>query len=153
VGVQRPELRRSQANSSFSIGVTTEVQRGALGLKPPMPIVIVGPFEQDQEDPLGLEGQMATALRNARRIKAWFDVAKHPNVYRLAGSYSTQGEKVTLKVVLQRLDSDQNRKTLEAFELSGGSKSLEVLATAAVAEIEKRIAAIEEAKKPKIEGG
>lgn len=147
VGVQRPELRRSEANSSFSIGVTNEKERGVLGLRPPLPIILVGPFEQDQEDPLGLEAQMAAALKNAKRLKAWFDVAKHPNVYRVAGSYTTEGEKVTLKVVLQRLDADQNRKTLETLELTGGPKSLDVLAASAVAELEKRIAAIEAAKK------
>ena len=148
-GVQRPELRRSLANDSFSIGVERPEDRGVIGLKPPMPIVIVGPFEQDQEDPLGLEPKVTETLRSATQIKPWFDIAKHPNVYRVAGTYSVVGDKVSVKVFLQKFDGDQNRKTLETFDLAGSAKDLGSLALSLRQALETKIRAIEESKASK----
>lgn len=147
-GVQRPELKRSLGHSSFSVGVTTKDQKGMVGLKPPMPIVIVGTFQKEEEDPLGVEPVMAKALRNGKAFKPWFDVAKHPNVFRVAGSYEVSGDDVALKVSLQKFDSAEARKTLQTFEVKGSAKDLEDLSTRAVKELETRIKVLA-AEKPK----
>ena len=127
-GVQRPELRRSQSRSSFDIGVTSASEKGSLGLKAPKPIVIVGNFQKDEEDPLGLETEITKNLGSASGFKAWFDVAKHPNVYRVAGTYEIAGDKVTVKMAFQKFDSSMSRKTLEAIEIVGSTKDLPNLA-------------------------
>jgi hypothetical protein len=93
-----------------------------------------------------LESKLSDALREEKRIKAWFDIAKHPNVYRVAGTYVVRADKVTLKVVIQRLDADQNRKTVESFEVSGSAKDLEGLAASVRTELETRVLALEAAK-------
>ncbi|MBS1717162.1 MAG: caspase family protein [Armatimonadetes bacterium] len=138
-GIQRPEFKRSAARASFDLGVTTTESRGFIGLHPPVPIVIVGPFEKDQEDPAGLEPAVGKALRNAQGFKAWFDVAKHPNVFRVAGSYEVEGDAVTVKVVIQRFDAAQSRKTLQTFTVKGSAARLDELAEQVRTELETRV--------------
>ncbi|MFQ3587370.1 MAG: caspase family protein [Fimbriimonadaceae bacterium] len=120
-GIQRPQFRRSGASASFDVGVTSEANRGMLGLRPPVPVVIVGEFEEDKEDPAGLEERVREAMRSATQVKAWFDVGKHPRVYRIAGSYTSSGSTVRLRVFLQAFDERAVRRTLETFELEGSA--------------------------------
>ncbi|HZH97692.1 MAG TPA: caspase family protein, partial [Fimbriimonadaceae bacterium] len=127
-GVQRPEFKRSTKGASFDIGVTSAERRGALNLKPPKPIVIVGTFQQDEEDPISLETEVQKSMRDSKALKAWFDISKHPNVYRLAGNYTVEGEKVKVKLYLQRFDSAQARKTLKTIDLEGMRSNLASLA-------------------------
>lgn len=138
-GIQKPELKRSGANTTFDVGVTDSGKRGSIGLKPPLPIVIVGTFEADQEDPAGLESAVDKSLREATKFKAWYDIAKHPNVLRVAGSYTQEGNKIKVKVVIQRLDASMSRKTLQSFELSGSTDKIADLATTIRDELEKRV--------------
>ncbi|MCW5942318.1 MAG: caspase family protein [Fimbriimonadaceae bacterium] len=142
-GVQHPELKRSRAGASFDLGVMSPEMRGFLGLKAPKPIVIVGAFQQDEEDPAGLEPVVAAALKDSAAVKAWFDVAKHPNVYRIAGSYSVEGETIKVRLVLQKFDGAANRKTLETIEIAGVSSKLADLAAQIRAAVEQRIKALE----------
>ncbi len=146
-GIQRPEFKRSTGRGSFDIGVLNEKDRGAVGLKPPLPIVIVGPFELDQEDPEGLEDPIRAAFTSSNQFKAWTDVSKHPNVYRIAGEYSVSGNKVTVKVFLQRFDSGQKRSTIETFEVTGDKGRLPALAAEIKSEVEKKVVALELARK------
>lgn len=143
-GIQRPEFKRSRAGSSFDIGVLTTQQRGALGLKPPRPIVLVGEFEQDKEDPEGLEDAMRTAMRESNAVKAWFDVGKHPNAYRVAGEYAVEADAVKLKVYLQIFDVRLARRTLETFEVSAPKGQAASLASRVRTEVESRIKKREE---------
>jgi WD40 repeat protein len=142
-GIQRPEFKRSTGGPSFDLGVVPESARGALGLKPPRPVVIVGTFELDQEDPAGLEEAVRSAMQESERVKAWLDVAKHPRAYRVAGEYTLDGEAVKLKVFLQRFDERGQRKTLETFELAGTKAGLADLAAAVRREAESRITRLE----------
>lgn len=141
-GVQRPEFRRSSA-SSFDLGLTKSEFRGQLGLKPPKPVVIMGTFDLDEEDPLGLEKVIATEMRQAEGIKAWFDIAKHPLVYRVAGSYTVSGEVVKIRAVVQRFDADMNRRTLETLEVEGAKSNLASLALKLRQAVESKILLLE----------
>lgn len=145
-GIQRPEFKRSAAAGSFDLGVLNTSQRGLLQLRAPRPIVIVGPFELDQEDPAGLEDPVRAAFGDSQRVKAWTEVSKHPNVYRVAGEYTLAGEQIKVKVFLQRFDALQKRSTLQTFEVEGTRTKLAQLAEKVVAEVEKRIQALEEAQ-------
>lgn len=138
-GIQKPELRRSPASSSFDVGVTQPGQRGMVGLRPPLPIVILGNFEKDQEDPLGLENVLATNFKGATGFKAWFEIPKHPNAYRLAGTYEIDGTNIKVKVVLQKFDALMTRKTLQTYEFTGKTDKLGDLVEAIRAETERRI--------------
>jgi len=148
-GVQRPEFKRSKASQSFDIGVTKPDFRGEIGLASPKPIVIVGTFQQEEEDPAGLEQFIGEQARNSNSIKAWFDVTKHPNVYRVAGQYSVEGTTVKLKVFLQQFDGQQNRKTLATFDVSGDKAKLSELAKVAMHQVEEKIDELELARKSK----
>ena len=153
-GIQKPEFKRSTSGTTFDIGVMKESERGRLKLKAPMPIVIVGEFEQDKEDPLDLEDAMKTALRDSAKLKSWSDVSKHPNVYRVAGSYVVDGQaNVKLKVYIQYFDADQTRKTLETFEVTGPSGETEKLVADTKATIEAKILAIEQQRKSAVNTG
>jgi hypothetical protein len=138
-GVQRPEFKRSKSGSSFDIGVTTSDNRGFIGLKAPKPVVIVGEFEQDKEDPASLEEQVKAAMRDSAKVKPWFEIAKHPNVYRIAGSYTLEGRTIKLKVYLQAFDAAQARRTLETFDLSGTLDALGTLCKSLRDEVEARV--------------
>lgn len=136
-GVQRPEFRRSKEGRSFDLGVVKAEDKGALKLKSPKPILIVGAFSQDEEDPAGLEKSVEAELRKGQGFKPWFDVAKHPGAYRVAGTYTVEGAIVRLKAVLQRFDSSGSRTTLATFSLEGPP---EVLAEKLREELERRLA-------------
>lgn len=144
-GVQRPELKRAKSGASFDIGVTGPEFRGAIGLKPPRPILLVGNFEQDEEDPANLEDAVRTALVESPSIKPWFEVQKHPNVYRVAGSYVQLGPVLKLRATLQTLDDKMVRKNVETFELEGSAQEV---ARRLREELETRIAKLEESRKP-----
>jgi WD40 repeat protein len=141
-GVQRPEFRRSSA-SSFDLGLTKPEFRGQLSLRPPKPVVIVGTFDLDEEDPLGLEKVIATEMRQAEGVKAWFDIAKHPMVYRIAGSYTVSGEVVKVRIVVQRFDAEMNRRTLETIEVEGAKSNLAALALKLRQAVETKILVLE----------
>jgi WD40 repeat protein/uncharacterized caspase-like protein len=145
-GVQRPEFKRATQGSTFDIGVLSPEKKGFIGLKPPMPIVIVGSFELDEEDPLNLEAAVTAAMRDTRTLKPWFNVQKHPNVYRMAGSYTLEGEKVRVRLLIQTLDSAQVRKTAATVELEGSNRDLPGLSKAIREAAEQKIAEIEKAK-------
>ncbi|MCA0360989.1 MAG: caspase family protein [Armatimonadetes bacterium] len=142
-GVQRPELRRSPTGQTFDVGVTNAENRGILALPPPKPIVILGTFDQDEEDPLGLEPLFGKAFAESKVYKLWTDVQRHPNVYRVAGSYQSEGSAVTLRLVIQRYDRDSKRKTLRTIDLTGDSKDLPKLAQSALSAIDQAIVALE----------
>jgi WD40 repeat protein len=138
-GVQRPEFRRATQGSSFDIGVVDDAEKGILNLKPPMPVAIVGSFQNQEEDPIGLEPALQKALEESTKVKAWFDVPKHPNVYRVAGTYETSGTKVKLKLYIQRFDAAQTRSTLQTIELEGDSQALDTFAKLIRTSIEEAI--------------
>lgn len=123
-GIQRPEFKRSKSSQSFDVGVVDPSFRGSLGLKQPKPIVIIGSFQQDEEDPAGLEKAVDTAMRESTTVKPWFDVAKHPSVFRTSGSYTVSGQEIHLKLFVQKFDLQQNRKTIATLELKGTSDNL-----------------------------
>ncbi len=152
-GIQRPEFKRSTSGTTFDIGVAAESERGRLHLKPPLPIVILGEFESNKEDPLNLEGRMQASLRDSAKVKGWFDVAKHPKVYRVAAEYNvTEGtQDVTVKVYLQFLDAEQKRKTLETFDVAGVVGELGDLVKKIRSELEDRINKIESSRLEKAE--
>lgn len=142
-GMQRPEFRRSPASASFDIGVTGTDQRGKLGLRPPKPVVIVGTFDQDEEDPALLEAALGKVFAESGKLKAWFEIPKHPLVYRVAGNYTLVGTALTVKVILQKFDDAGNRKTIDTFELKGTTTDLNRLSAQILAEVERRIAELE----------
>ncbi|MBX3115177.1 MAG: caspase family protein [Fimbriimonadaceae bacterium] len=123
-GVQKPELKRSNSNRSFDIGVTREAFRGEIGLKPPKPIVLIGTFDEDEVDSLGLEPLVGKALDDSPNFKIWLNVSKHPNVFRVAGSYIVEGEKITLRLYIQKFDASQKRSNLSVVTLTGEKKDL-----------------------------
>lgn len=136
-GVQSPQFKRNRTVRSFDIGAMNKSSRGFLGLKPPKPIVIMGTFENaDDEDPLKLEGLLSGALHELNSIKLWTEVAKHPNVYRIAGSYSQQGDAIQLKLNIQRFDGAQNRTTLQSYDITGKASDIREM----VKQIVQRIA-------------
>lgn len=118
-GVQKPEVRKGATNQSFDLGVTREQFRGEVGLKPPKPIVLMGTFDFDQEDPLKLETAIADSLRDEPSYKLWLNIAKHPKVFRIAGSYTTDGDKILLRLFIQQFNANLERKNLKIIELSG----------------------------------
>lgn len=152
-GVQRPEFKRSASGTTFDIGVTTTERRGSVGLKPPKPVVIIGEFEMDKEDPAGIEDAVKAAMRESTVVKPWFDLAKHPNVFRIAGSYTQEGSRVLLKVYLQRFDAKQARKTVETFEVAGTAAELSALVRSAVEERITKLAADQKPTTPPVTGG
>jgi WD40 repeat protein len=145
-GLQRPEFKRSKAATTFDLGVMDESNRGFLGLKAPKPVVILGSFQMEEEDPAGIEDVVKASFKDSTKIKAWFDASKHPNVYRVAGNYTTSGDSIEIKIFLQKFDSTGQRKTLETFTVKGTTKSLSALGSTVLSEVEKRITALEEAK-------
>ncbi len=140
-GIQHPEFKRSKTGGSFDLGVLRPENRGEVGLKPPMPIVIMGTFEQDEEDPAGLENAIVGVMRDSGQVKLWTDVTKHPNVFRIAGTYTYDKEKKTIKLrlVVQKFDSQQVRKTIETFELEGSANSLKEFAQTVRTKVEECI--------------
>lgn len=145
-GVQKPEFKRSKTGKSFDIGVLEPADRGFIGLKPPMPIVIVGPFEQEQEDPLNFEDFIRTSMKDSVGVKAWFDVTKHPNVYRMSGEYTVTGPDIAIKVFVQRIDSNGQRKTVSTFEVKGNVQNLDKLANEIRSGISLRVKQLELAR-------
>ncbi|MBL8060357.1 MAG: caspase family protein [Chthonomonas sp.] len=145
-GIQRPQFKRAANGSSFDIGVLNEKDRGAVGLKPPVPVVILGPFEQDQEDPENLEEAIRAVMAESSAVKAWADVAKHPNVYRIAGTYTVENRQVTVKVFIQKFDATQKRTTLKTVEVLGAVGKPQAIAKGIREVVEKEIQALELAK-------
>lgn len=145
-GIQRPLFKRAASGTSFDIGVLNEKDRGALGLKPPLPVVIVGPFELEQEDPETLEDALRDELGDSTKIKAWTDIAKHPNVYRVAGDYTIDGLQVKVKLYIQRFDGTQKRTTLKTLEITGVRGKPRNLAQALRSAIENEILSLESAR-------
>lgn len=137
--IQRPELKASPTTTSFDMGVMSKDKKGLVGLKPPKPIVLLGTFSQDEEDPLNLEHLVQKELQNSAVVKYWPDVTKHPHVYRVAGTYSTEGDSVAVKVFLQWLDQNQQRTTKVTFTTTVKKKDLDQLGTTIRSEVEKRI--------------
>jgi hypothetical protein len=145
-GIQQPEFRRSTRGSTFDIGVLPSDAKGSVGLKPPKPVVILASFQSDEEDPLGLERLIHDATKDAKDVKFWYDVPKHPNVYRAAGTYVLTGDSIALKVFIQKFDADQNRKTLETLELKGEKTKLADLAMQVRDEVQKRVSALDKGR-------
>ncbi|RYG23527.1 hypothetical protein EON82_13705, partial [bacterium] len=128
-GVQQPELRTSTSSGSFDIGVTNPANRGELGLQAPKPVVIVGSFAgANDEDPLRLEKAVGAIMGDSKKVKPWLDVASHPGVFRIAGSYAVAGKVVTLKLLIQRFDAAGDRKTLKSIVLTGSKADPAALA-------------------------
>jgi WD40 repeat protein len=117
-GVQRPQLARS-AGATFDIGVMKPDERGFIGLKPPRPIVIVGEFDQDKEDPLAIEATVRNSLKDDESVTVWADVSAHPRAFRVTGSYSQENGSIKATVYLQLFGEGLARKTIEKFELEG----------------------------------
>ncbi|MGV3616525.1 MAG: caspase family protein [Fimbriimonas sp.] len=140
-GVQRPEFKRATRGATFDIGVMDEARKGFLELRAPMPIVIVGNFQQDQEDPLNLEEAVNRTMKEGKTVKPWFEMTKHPGVYRMAGEYTVDGEAVKVRLILQIFDESQQRKNLETVEVLGTKADLPALALKIRTEIETRIKA------------
>ena len=138
-GIQRPEFKRSKSSQSFDLGVVDPSFRGSLGLKQPKPIVIVGSFQQEEEDPAGLEKAVDASMRESAAIKPWFDIAKHPNVFRTSGSYTLSVKEIKLKLFVQKFDAQQNRKTLTTIELNGTTDNLAELARQVRLAVEKAV--------------
>ncbi|MBS1705462.1 MAG: caspase family protein [Armatimonadetes bacterium] len=146
-GIQKPELRRSSSGSTFDVGVLKAENRGMIKLKPPMPVVIFGSFDQDEEDPARLEPELQKVLRGSTSFKLWTDIAKHPNVYRVAGTYTLKDTDLRIRVVVQRFDADQNRKNVEAFEVVGKTTSLNVICSEILTQLDQKIRLLEKARR------
>ncbi len=144
-GIQRPEFKRSALGASFDIGVVDATKHGTLGLRAPRPIVIMGTFQKDEEDPAGLEKALVPALKDSSLFKLWTDVNKHPNVYRTAGTYTVSGGVTKVKVFLQKFDADENRQTIETFTVEGATVA--VVAGKIRAELDTRVERIARAQK------
>ncbi|MBX3117941.1 MAG: caspase family protein [Fimbriimonadaceae bacterium] len=144
-GIQRPEFKRSRSGGSFDIGVTRPEFRGELGLKPPLPVVIMGTFDEDEVDPLGLENAIVGVMRESQAVKLWTDITKHPNVYRIAGTYSRNNDTkvVKLRLVVQKFDSQQSRKNLKTIEIEGLSDRMPELAKLVRERVEETIRELE----------
>ena len=138
-GIQKPEFKRSSTGSSFDMGVVDASKHGFLGLRAPRPIVIMGTFQKDEEDPIGLEKAVLPALKESQLFKLWTDVAKHPNVFRVAGTYTVSGDKVAVKVFVQKFDAEENRQTLETFVVDGTTAKKDELAASIQREVDARI--------------
>jgi WD40 repeat protein len=119
-GVQRPQVARS-AGSSFDIGVMQPEQRGFIGLKAPRPIVIMGEFDQDKEDPLRIEQALTDLLKGDDSVTVWTDVTAHPRAFRLTGSYTQAEGTIKATVYLQRFGEARDRKTIAKFDIEGKS--------------------------------
>ncbi len=146
-GIQKPEFKKSSQGATFDLGVAKILDRGRLNLKAPRPIVILGEFEKDKEDPLNLEDVMLSQFKSSLLLKCWQDQTKHPNIYRVAGTYDTDGDTIRLKVYLQFYNPEQMRKTLETFEVEGKQGQLSSLAEQVRAQIEVKVAGYEAARK------
>ncbi|MBL8048895.1 MAG: caspase family protein [Chthonomonas sp.] len=125
--VQRPELKASPTNQSFDLGVTSPSKRGMVGLKPPKPIILLGSFSQDEEDPLNLEPMMQKEFAKSESLKYWPEVAKHPNVHRVSATYSVEGETVNVKVFVQYIDASLQRSTKATLTFTVAKKDLATL--------------------------
>lgn len=146
-GIQRPEFKRSTNGTTFDLGVAKTTDRGHLNLKPPKPVVIVGEFEHEKEDPAGFEDQVRNSLRDSQRVKAWFDVSKHPSVYRVAGEYTwSEEDTIRVKVYVQRFDAEQKRRNQQSFVVEGSKRDLPGLSAKVRAEIERRVLDLETAR-------
>lgn len=145
-GIQRPQLKRSRSGASFDLGVTRSEFRGKLGLRPPMPVVLLGNFDQDEEDPLALESAMRVALRQATTIKPWLDVTTHPNAYRISGRYVVEGVNIRVRGLIQRMDERGARRTLASFEVIGRTDAIPALAGRIREQAEARILQLESQK-------
>lgn len=124
-GVQKPELKRSNYNQSFDIGVTRPQFRGEIALTPPKPIVLLGTFDEDGEDKLGLESALAKALENEPGYKLWLNVAKHPRTYRIAGQYTREDGKLKVRLFIQLYSADLQRNNLKVIPLEGPENDLQ----------------------------
>lgn len=145
-GVQRPEIKRSGVNNSFDIGVTRDSFRGELGLKPPMPIVLMGSFDEDEIDPLSLEPMLAKALAESTGFKLWQNVAKHPGAYRVAGQYVQADDTVKLRLFIQQFDKDSSRKNREVVEIEGLIKDMPGLVEKIKSAVDSAIRKLEQEK-------
>lgn len=137
--VQRPELKASPTNQSFDLGVLAKDNKGLVGLRPPKPILILGSFSQDEEDPINLEPLMQQEFSGAQLVKYWPEVSKHPNVHRVSGTYTVDGDQVTLKVFIQFLNGAMQRNTVATMNFSGPVKDLKKLAAQAREAAEKKV--------------
>jgi WD40 repeat protein len=136
VGVQKPELKRSNSNQSFDIGVTRPQFRGEIALTPPKPIVLMGTFDNEGEDSLGLENAISNGLQSATEFKLWNNVSRHPRVFRITGRYTTEGATLKVTLFLQFINADQELKRLQTIEFSGPVNDIQGM----VEQIRKRVA-------------
>jgi hypothetical protein len=111
-----------------------------------VPVVLLGTFDQDEEDPLALEAAMRSALRQATTIKPWLDVTTHPNAYRLSGRYEVEGVNIRVRGLIQRIDDRGARRTLASFEATGRTDALPALSGRIRELAEARILQIESQK-------
>ncbi len=151
-GVQRPEIKRSGVNKSFDIGVTRDSFRGELGLKPPMPILLMGSFDEDELDPLSLESLVTKSLGESGGFKLWQNVTKHPGAYRVAGQYVQTDDKVSVRLFIQQFDKDSSRRNREVLTIDGLTKDLPDLVARIKAAVETAIRKFELEKSTPREG-
>jgi WD40 repeat protein len=147
-GIQRPQVSRS-AGQSFDLGVMRPDQRGFIGLKQPRPILLVGEFDQDREDPLRMELALTDSLKNDEAVAVWTDVTSHPGAFRLIGTYSQENGVIKVTVYLQRFGEARDRKTVAKFDIEGNSltevvakiktESLKQIAAAKAAAAESKV--------------
>lgn len=143
-GIQRPEFKRVLNGTSFDVGAIPKGKKGLVGLKAPKPIVILSTFEDsNDEDPLTLENLLTSSAEKADRIKVWTDVPKHPNVYRISGSYEVKEESVTVKVNVQKFDRQQNRTTKATLEFTSSTKLLKELSEKIWSDVQKKVLDLE----------
>lgn len=125
VGVQKPELKRSNSNQSFDIGVTRPQFRGEIALTPPKPIVLMGTFDNEGEDELGLENAISAGLQSANEFKLWTNVSRHPRVFRITGRYTIEGATLKVTLFLQFINADQELKRLKTIEFTGPANDIQ----------------------------
>lgn len=145
---QRPLVRRANSTSSFPLGFVTAEERGQVGLQPPVPVLLLGPFDQNKEDPLNLEPLIADELTRLERILVRPDTSRHPNTYRVTGEYTAVGTTVSLTIYLQRLGSNSERINLAVFKVEGPTEDLPKLLRS---ELQRRIAEEESRRAPLLE--
>lgn len=142
-GAQQPQFRRNDSDRSFDLGTIDESFRGSVGLVPPKPIVLVGEFDMDKLDPLGLEDSIRAAAGESTKLKLWPEVRKHPGVFRVAGSYEVAEERIVLKLYLQRFDDKAVVSNIEVVELEAQVSELGQLARRVIEQVEARVEQLE----------
>jgi WD40 repeat protein len=143
-GIQQPILAMPRGGSSFPVGELPPVDREAIQLAAPRPLVLRSSFQDDErlQDGLGLARRVDEALRvlswaGAEAPFAFVDAREFPDAYTIVGRYRHAGNEVDLTIGLFRGSDEVDR-----FTVAGTAADLDALADRIVDGILQRIATI-----------